>query len=181
MMRTDTRSVGVIDTYVAELADALRGPRGAKADLIAETCDSLVDATAAYEHRGLDREAAEHQAVKEFGGVAEIAPGYQTELGLAQGQRTASWIVCVLAPQSLVWEHVGGWVLGRWSWDPEPGYALVNSLLPWLGVTAITGSLLAGLACGIGVRYLGVARESPERPASLRCWSRRSSQSRVCC
>jgi hypothetical protein len=75
MMRTDTRSVGVIDTYVAELADALRGPRGAKADLIAETCDSLVDATAAYEHRGLDREAAEHQAVKEFGGVAEIAPG----------------------------------------------------------------------------------------------------------
>jgi hypothetical protein len=159
MLRTDTRSVGMIDTYVAELAGALSGPRRAKADLIAETRDSLVDATKAYRRRGLDREAAEHRAVTEFGDVAEIAPAYQTELGLAQGQRTAFWIVCVLAPQSLVWDHVGGLVLGDSRWDPTPGYAVVDNVLPWLGLVAITSSLLAGLACGIGTRYLRVARE----------------------
>lgn len=149
----------MIDAYVADLADALRGPRRAKADLIAEARDSLVDATEAYERRGLDRAAAERQAVKEFGEITEIMGGYQTELGLVQGQRTAFWIVCALAPQGLVWEHIGGLVFGEWSWNPTPGYVAVNSLLPWLGAIAITGALLASLACGIGIRYLRIARE----------------------
>lgn len=159
MLRPDTRSVGVIDAYVAELTAALCGPRRAKTELITETRDSLVDATEAYERRGLDREVAEQRAVTEFGDVAEIAPGYQTELGLAQGRRTALWIVCVLAPQSLVWDHVGGLVLSDWSWEPTRGYAVVDSLLAWFGLMAITGALLAGLACGIGTRYLSAARE----------------------
>jgi hypothetical protein len=81
--------VGVIDAYVAELGGILRGPRRAKADLLDEARDSLVDAVRAYQDRGLDRQAAERRAVEEFGDVAEIAPGYQTELGLVQGRRTA--------------------------------------------------------------------------------------------
>lgn len=159
VVRTHTRSVGAIDAYVCRLADALRGPRRAKADLLAEAHDSLVDAAAAFEHRGFDAEAAERQAVKDFGDLAEVAPCYQTELGLAQVRRTMVLIIGVLAPQSFVWDHVGGWALGPWSWDPGPGYALVNDLLPWLGTTAIAGSLVAFMACGIGLRYLAAARE----------------------
>ena len=93
MMRSDTHAAGMIDAYVADLADALRGPRRAKADLIAEARDSLVDATEAYARRGFDRAAAERRAVQEFGMIAEIAVGYQTELGLAQGPRSC-WLPC---------------------------------------------------------------------------------------
>jgi hypothetical protein len=167
MMRTETQSAGVVDAYVAELTDALRGPRRAKADLIVEARDSLVDATEAYARRGFEWAAAERLAVQEFGDITAIAAGYQTELGLAQGQRTAWWIVCVLAPQSLVWEHVGRLVLGDVRWDPTPAYAAVNSLLPWLGTTAIVAALLASLACGVGVRYLRVAREVTRATAVL--------------
>src|SRR4051812_26337431 len=74
---------GVIETYVAELGRTLRGPRRAKADLLAEARDSLVDAAGARERVGLPREEAEREAVAEFGAVPDIAPGYQTELGLA--------------------------------------------------------------------------------------------------
>jgi len=159
MMRTETHAAGMVDVYIADLTDALRGPRRAKADLIAEARDSLVDATEAYERRGFGRAAAELQAVQEFGGIAEIAAGYQTELGLAQGQRTAWWIVCILAPQSLVWHLVGGVVFGDVRWDPTPAYTAVNGLLPWLGTTAIAAALLASLACGVGLRHLRVAHE----------------------
>lgn len=157
--RKHTRSKGAIDAHVAALADALHGPRRAKADLLTEARDSLVDAAEAFEHRGFDPEAAARQAVREFGDVAQVAPGYQTELGLAQARRTVVLIIGVLAPQSIVWEHVGGWALGPWSWDPAPGYALVDSLLPWLGTTGIAGSLVAFLACGIGLRYPVAAAE----------------------
>ena len=159
MTRTDTQPAGAIAAYVAELDSALCGPRRAKADLIAEARDSLIDATEAFELRGFDRVTAERHAVTEFGDVTEIASGYQAELGLSQGQRTAFWIVCVLAPQGLVWQHVGGLVLGEWSWDPTPGYVAVNSLMPWLGAVAIIGALLASVMCGVGVRYLPVARD----------------------
>jgi hypothetical protein len=159
VMRTDMSSTGAIDAYVAELAGALRGPRRAKADLLVEAHDSLVDATEAYERNGFDREAAEEQAVREFGDVAEVVVGYQAELALAQGQRTAWWIVCALAPQGLAWEHVAGLVLGPWNWAPTPAYVVVNSLMPWLGVIAIAGGLLASLACGVGNRYLRVGHE----------------------
>jgi hypothetical protein len=150
--------MGVIDAYVAELGGALRGPRRAKADLLAEARDGLMDAARAYEHRGLDRDAAERQAVEEFGGVQEIAPGYQTELGLAQGRRTALLVFFVLAAQPFGWsatERLAGEPSSR---EPGPVYVLLDALVAWLGVAAIVGGLLAALACGIGVRYLGARR-----------------------
>jgi hypothetical protein len=150
--------VGVIDAYVAELGGALRGPRRAKVDLLAEARDSLVDAARAHEHRGLDRDAAERQAVEEFGGVPEIAPGYQTELGLAQGRRTALLVLFVLAAQPFGWSAIASLVGDPSNRDPGPVYVLLDALAAWLGVAAIVGALFAALACGIGVRYLGARR-----------------------
>lgn len=149
--------MGVIDAYVAELAGALRGPTRAKVDLLAEARDSLVDSARAYEHHGLDRDTAERQAVEEFGGVQEIAPGYQTELGLAQGRRTALLVFFVLAAQPFGWSATAS-LVGDASKSSGPLYVLLDALVVWLGTTAIIAALLAALACGVGVRYLGARR-----------------------
>jgi hypothetical protein len=150
--------VSVIEAYVAELSGALRGPRRVKADLIAEARDSLIDAVEAHESHGLVREAAERRAVGEFGEVSEIVDGYQAELGLSQGRRTMLMIVLFLVPQHLVWENTWRATEVAASGRTGPGYALVNQLVIWFGGASIAVSLLAALACGIGVRYLGVRR-----------------------
>jgi hypothetical protein len=147
------RPVTEIEAYIAELAGALRGPGRAKADLVAEARDSLVDAATAYHAGGMDRTVAERCAVEEFGEVREIAPGYQAELGLAQGRRTALQLGGVLCVQPVAWwlaSRSPGWATGQ----PSPGYALVDDVVTWLGVAAVAGALLAALACGVGVRYL---------------------------
>jgi hypothetical protein len=152
--------VDVIDAYVAALGGALRGPRPAKADLVTEVRDSLADAAAAHERGGLGREAAERRAVEEFGALGEIAPGYQTELGLTQGRRTALLVLFVLGAQPVVWGLAGPRVAKLtaqpWVSHPGPGYVLVEQGVEWLGVVAMLSALLAALACGIGTRYLGV-------------------------
>jgi len=108
---------------------------------------------------GLSREDAQRRAVAEFGEVREIARGYQAELGLAQGRRTALLVCAVLAPQHLVWDFAWHSVAaGRadpGSEQAAPGYAFMAQSVEWLGGVAIVGALLAALACGIGLRYLG--------------------------
>jgi hypothetical protein len=144
----------LIDAYVAELSGVLSGPRRAKRDLLTEARDSLVDSTEAYERRGLNRRAAERRAVADFGGVQEVAPAYQTELGLAQGRRTALLVIIVLAPQHLIWDNAPTTGLGLW-------YSLLHASMAWIGGVAIGGSVLATIATGFGLRFLG-----PDRPVA---------------
>lgn len=154
----EARLVGVIDDYMTALEGALRGPRRAKADLLAEVRDGLTDAAAAHERTGLGRQASQRQAVQEFGAVGEIAPGYQAELGLAQGLRTALLVLSVLAAQPLAWGMAGPLVARvlalPWVSRPGPGYALADQAVEVLGVAAVVGGLLAALGCGIGIRFL---------------------------
>jgi hypothetical protein len=148
--------VGVIETYVAELGRTLRGPRRAKADLLAEARDSLVDAAEAR-RVGLSHEEAEHEAVAEFGAIRDIAPGYQTELGLAQARRTALVVFGVLAalePAShLAWRSGGPSATSHPAW-----YPLLAHLVDWVGIAALGGALLGVAGCAIGVRHLSVGR-----------------------
>jgi len=150
--------VNAIDAYVAELDGALRGPRRAKADLLAEARDSLVDAAEAYDRRGVGRAVAERRAVREFGTVDEIAPEYQTELALAQGRRTALLVFVVVGLQYLISEQAVRSGVFDGPRRPGPGYALLAHTVDWLGIGTILGALLAVLACGVGVRYLGTRR-----------------------
>ncbi|WP_231931535.1 permease prefix domain 1-containing protein [Micromonospora echinospora] len=146
----------MIEAYVAELDKALRGPRATKADLLAEARDGLMDAADAYEDAGLDRRDAERRAVAEFGAVPEIAPDYQTELGLAQGRRTALLIFFVLAAQPVLWRltrHLAGGV----GYD-SPGYRLVDEAVSWMGTATLFAAILAATAAGYGVRYFGARR-----------------------
>lgn len=144
----------MIDAYVAELSGSLSGPRRAKRDLLTEARDSLFDSAEAYQERGLNRTAAERRAVADFGVVKEVAPAYQAELGLAQGRRTALLVILVLAPQHLIWDNAPSTGLGLY-------YSLLHASMTWIGGIAIVGSIVATLATGFGLRFLG-----PDRPVA---------------
>lgn len=148
----------MIDTYVAELGRALHGPRAARADLLAEAHDGLVDAADAYEECGLAREEAERRAVEEFGPVRVVAPGYQAELGLAQGRRTAVLICAVLVLQPVMW-----WLLQAFAGTQSGqaggrGYEVADVAVRWAGGLALATGIAVLLVAGVGVRYLGVRR-----------------------
>lgn len=147
----------MIDRYVTELDRALRGPRAAKADLLAEARDGLVDTAAAYEEAGLDRQSAERRAVADFGPVPVVAPDFQAVLGLAQQRRTAVLVCAVLLPQPVVWELLAS-LTGRSTHPIDPTYQLVDTATCWAGRVAVGLALLLVVVSGTGVRYLGVRR-----------------------
>jgi hypothetical protein len=151
-------TAGPIDAYVTALRGALRGPRAAKADLVAEARDGLVDAAERYESDGLDRAAAERAAVAEFGPVAALAPEYQRELALAQGRRTALLIGAGVATQALVSELAWRHAAPGWNWEPGRAYLMLADAVDYAGYAVVLLALLAALACGIGSRYLAVGR-----------------------
>jgi hypothetical protein len=147
--------VSVIEAYIAELDRALHGPRRVKADLLAEGRDSLVDAAESFEGDGLDREAAEQQAVEEFGQVREIAPGYQAELAFAQGRRTALLVAATMAVHHAAAEIMWRSLAQGWAWSPGHGYRLLARAVDVAGGVAVAVALLAALAFGVGARYVG--------------------------
>lgn len=151
----------MIDTYVSDLGGALAGPRRGKADLLAEARDGLVDAAESYERRGFPRPDAERKAVEDFGPVAEVAPHYQAELGLAQARRTGVLLVLVLVPQAFVWDQAWG-LVAEASAVPTGGlFGVLDASMEMFGGLVMAGALLAVLACGVGVRRLGVRRGLP--------------------
>ncbi|MFI7642054.1 permease prefix domain 1-containing protein [Nonomuraea sp. NPDC049400] len=92
-----------IDDYVAELDRALAGPHGPKRDLVVEARDSLTDTADALEAEGLDRAEAERAAVAEFGEIAEVAPGYQSELTAVAGRRLGFLLFISVPITTLMW------------------------------------------------------------------------------
>lgn len=148
----------VIERYVAEFDAVLRGPRRAKDDLLTEVREHLTDSAEAYRRGGLGPEAAQRQAVREFGELDELVPEYQTELGLAQGRRTALLVLFIFAAQPFIWGYAYRWISGTATEQPRTGYALADSLVEWLGGLTMLLALVAVTAHGIGVRYLGAHR-----------------------
>jgi hypothetical protein len=150
-----------IDDYVCRLGRSLRGTGRAKADLLAEARDGLVDATESYERQGLGREDAERRAVAEFGPVPEVAAAYQVELGIGQARRTALAVLLVMAAQPVVWNHV--WrSLPHGRVDAVGGlFAFASQAIEWLGSLAVVGALLVVGACGVGLRLADLGRRIP--------------------
>jgi hypothetical protein len=149
--------VSLIETYVAELDSTLRGPRGVKADIVAEALDGLLEATEAYRDSGLDEDGAQQRAIADFGTVPQIAPGFQVELGLSQGRRTGLLISVAMAAQPVAW-HGLQHLMGAQG-EASPAYLAVSMVVRYTGIAALVGGLLTALALGIGTRYL--------RPRSL--------------
>jgi hypothetical protein len=142
-----------VELYVARLDAALQGPRRRKADLLAEARDSLIDATEALEAEGLNRSTAERRAVEEFGDLDEVVPGYRTELGFAQGRRTAVLMVAVMLAQPIIWlEDTWRWNQTDKEPDLSPAAKFLNEFIETFGSVVILAAVLGVIATGIGVR-----------------------------
>lgn len=148
--------VSPLDDYVSELDAALRGTRRVKRELIQEARDHLVDATDAYETGGAPRLEAERRAVREFGDVRAIAPGYQAVLSASQGRRLGIWMLVAVLAQPFAWDLWSaippGANVDRSSWLFEH----LDSYVEAIGTLSLGFALLGIVSCGIAVRFLGV-------------------------
>ena len=138
----------MLDDYVAGLAGALRGPRRLRGDLVAEARDSLVDATEAYAADGCPQDVAQRRAVDEFGSYAQVLPGYQAELAVAQARRTtlmfAVALVALRCLTPVLW-HGGP--------SANSGFLLVADGFDYLALAGAVAALAARLLLGWGSRY----------------------------
>ncbi|MGH3384682.1 MAG: permease prefix domain 1-containing protein [Nocardioidaceae bacterium] len=147
-----------VESYVEVLDRTLVGPRRVRRDLLTEVRDHLSDATEAYLHAGLDPVAAEQRALSDFGTVEEIAPDYQTELGLVQGRRTAGLMLVVLFIQPFLWDD-GPIAVSGGAVPPSPFYDAVDAVIEVSGALAMVIAALCAIGCGVGTRYLGFRRQ----------------------
>jgi hypothetical protein len=69
----DRDAARVLGAYRAALAAGLAGSRRARAAVLAEIADGLIEATQAYQNDGLTAQAAAQAAVAEFGDPGELA------------------------------------------------------------------------------------------------------------
>jgi hypothetical protein len=149
--------LAVLTAYLEDLRRELRGPRRAKADLLAEARGSLIDATSAYEARGLTIQAAQQAAVADFGVVARIAPEYQAELAVAQSRRTGLLILGVFLAQCFLWDDASAsarstqhaWLIATVKWS--------GGLVMLLAVLALFAARRAGRWIGLVTGMFGYA------------------------
>ncbi|BCJ34595.1 hypothetical protein Athai_20980 [Actinocatenispora thailandica] len=139
--------VGPIEEYVRALTAALPGPARARASLVGEARDGLVDAATAYRSAGWPARRAEELAVADFGTVRELAGEYRTELALSQGRRT---LLLTAAVQLGVWLFSElSWRLGEhrlWSGAaPSDGYRLLARAVDALQLIPVGVALCAVL------------------------------------
>jgi hypothetical protein len=93
-----------IADHVAALDRVLRGPRRARRCMVAEARAGLRDAAEAHRAEGLPPGEAARRAVRDFGAVHEVAPGYQSELTARQGRRAAVLFVIAFPGMLLAWD-----------------------------------------------------------------------------
>lgn len=104
-----------VEDYLEALAASLHGPARAKAAMMREVRDGLVDAVEAQTRFGVPQDQAARHAVRDFGAAEEIAPSFQRELTIAQTRRTArvaAVTVPVLVVCQLLVGAAGDWRLG---------------------------------------------------------------------
>jgi hypothetical protein len=135
-----------IDAYVDDVAEALRGPRSIRSEVLSEIRDGLAEATRTRMDAGMPASAASAAAVEEFGSPALTARAFAGELATAKARRI---VLALLAtgPFVGVW-----WLLllspQPWTFDPQTLWRAIP-VLPLvvvgigsgLAVIAMTGRL----------------------------------------
>ncbi|MFF9066009.1 hypothetical protein ACF09E_11680 [Streptomyces sp. NPDC014891] len=170
-----TLAADPIEAHVAALAAALHGPARVKSRLLHELREGLVDAARDLsEERPHGRaegpreagERAARQAVREFGSVAELAPGFQQELTVAQARHTARTVLLV-APLLLgCWYLVSAWNGSSGHRPPGAVEVLVAHLSGLAAAAALVGAA-ALLATGALARRL----PAPDRLPLVVAWT----------
>ncbi|AGM03627.1 permease prefix domain 1-containing protein [Amycolatopsis keratiniphila] len=146
--------MNAIEAYIGDLDARLRGSAGAKADLLTEARDGLVDAAEAYREGGVDEAEAERRAVADFGPVAVIARDYQAELAL-RGDIGTLWKVIVGVPLiQVTWELARIWTYGDWSRSGKPNPEWYMAVIELFGVLVLVPAVIGAVSL-FGARRLG--------------------------
>jgi hypothetical protein len=160
-MTSDLPEPTTVVGYLHELERRLHGPAAARAELLAEARDSLHDSVEAHRCAGLGAGVAERRAVAEFGALDEVAPGYQTELALVQGRRTAG-LLLVMPLLVVMWDLV--WWFKPATGEPAPPAAVLFGRL-WDGIALLC---LAGAAVAVAATGRALPRvRAPRRTVRL--------------
>jgi hypothetical protein len=155
-------STSALESYLADLAARLHGPRAARDRVLAEIRDGLTETIDAHVADGVSRADAATTAIGEFGDPATIARSFAGELATASARRTIAAFV-VTGPLVGVWWllllHPAPWRSG--------GVALLVAIpaLPMIalaiataaGTFATTGRLMRWLPETTGARALAAA------------------------
>ncbi|GAA2991417.1 permease prefix domain 1-containing protein [Streptomyces fulvorobeus] len=159
-MNATGRHADPIQDHIAALAAALRGPGKAKAQMVQDMRDGLVDTAEALAGDEVSYERAARQAVREFGTLDELVPSCQQELTVRQARHTAR-AVALTAPFLITcWYlarsagHEGTWRL------PLAAQLLAVHLA---GVAIVAALLAAGTlaATGAAARRVPTPRRLP--------------------
>jgi hypothetical protein len=144
----------VIGTYLAELADHLGGPPGARAAILAELEDGLWAATATHQAQPMSPEAAARGAVAEFGDPHTVAAGFDPELAAATGRRVGLGLLTSGPLVGMSWLLVA---VMTWRWagrEPPAALGLVAGLVGLVLVVAVPAALVAVAVAGRPSRWL---------------------------
>lgn len=147
---------GPIDTYVAELARSLPGPRQVRRDLLAELDDGLRDAAEAHQAAGVPEREAELLAVRENGPLAELVDDYRSELAAKSGRHTAMLLAITLLVSTTAWDLI--WYVVPDQGPALPGVAVLAQVITW-------ACIVCAVVCALGV---GLLRLSGRRPLPVR-------------
>ncbi|WP_219413092.1 permease prefix domain 1-containing protein [Pseudonocardia nigra] len=128
------RTVDPVADHIAELERSLRGPARARRSMIAEARAGLEDAADAYRECGLDAARAAARAVRDFGGIPEVAPQFQEELTARQGRRNALLLAVVFPAMLFGWDLLAS--SGMIAWKPGPPAVAVVVLAKTLDAAA---------------------------------------------
>ena len=159
--------MSAVDVYLADLRAEIPGPSWTRRGLLREAGDHLEDATLAYQDAGYSPAEAETLALRDFGPVREVAPGFRETVALDGARRTALLLILVMLPQTVLWD--GGIDLGASVHDPAPYgglYHVLDIVIPYAGMAGVIGALLALVATTIGRRWIEVGRAT----ARLAAW-----------
>ncbi len=143
--------MSAIEAYLGDLDRRLSGSAGAKADLLTEARDGLIDAAEAYRTGGFDEADAERRAVADFGPAGLIAREYQTELGLRRDIRVLWELIVGVPLLTLAWDLARVLSSGGWSRLGQPpswyhrAIGLADTLAALSPMVAIGGVIVARL------------------------------------
>ncbi|MBA3338942.1 MAG: hypothetical protein H0T54_04205 [Geodermatophilaceae bacterium] len=138
----------VISAYLDDLASRLPCGRSAKAAIIAEVGDGLIDAVAAKSDAGIEPTDAARAAIIDFGGARVLAREFATELAGAVSNRVGLVLLATGPAVGSVWvaafaarSGIGWWQQLPAMWAAMPVYALILAVaVPAALLSAVAGS-----------------------------------------
>jgi hypothetical protein len=154
-----------LERYLADISGLLPGPPRARADIVAELRSGPLDAADVHRSAGLQRSAAEHAAISEFGAAAVVAGGFRAELAARQARRVATALLASGPVTGLLWvaaaqaSHLTIRLAAPWQQGGLP-----PGLQGWVPLIAAAVAVTACAAL-LGIAATGrLSRWLPDRP-----------------